>query len=241
MKKLIVVTLLGMAITVAEADMKKGTAQDIGVTSGAVIGGLAGGPLGLIVGAAIGGHYADTAHRSGRVAGLETDLKIALVERDESNGRIARLNQNLFKTRSELDKLSADLSDLLLERAAFEGLQMEVLYQTGDSALTSSAADRLARLGDLLHKLPDMTIRLDGYADPRGNEHFNEELSRQRAESVRDALIEAGIEMNRIAIHAHGEAAAIPGNDNPDAYALERKVRVRLFGGADGAQVAKED
>lgn len=241
MKKLIVITLLGMAMTVADAGTTKETAQNVGVGSGAIVGGLVGGPVGLILGAAIGGHYADTLHRSTTVPGLEQELQQARSERDQSQTRIARLNTNLFETRGELDKLSAELSGLLLERAAFEGLQMEVLYQTANSTLTDDAADRLTRLGDLLQKMPDMTVRLDGYADPRGDEVFNEDLSRQRAESVRDALVAAGINMERIAIHAHGEAAAIPGNDNLDAYALERKVRVRLLGTTDGTRVALDN
>lgn len=241
MKKLIVMALIGMAMTVAEAGMKEQKAQNIGIGSGAVIGAVAGGPLGAFIGAAIGGHYADTLHRSGRVPGLERDLQTAETERDESKNEVARLNRSLFETRSDLDRLSAEASDLLLERAAFEGLQMEVMYQTGDSVLTGSAAARLAGLGELLQKLPDMTVRLDGYADPRGDEDFNDELSRERAESVRDALIDAGIEMDRIAVYAHGESGAVADSNNPDAFALDRKVRVRLSGPVDGARVALEN
>ena len=243
MKKLILITFLGMAITAAEADSNSNeeSSGNIGVGSGAVIGAVIGGPAGAILGAAIGGHYADTLHRSTKVPNLEANLSIAKNDLDKTQDRVSRLNRSLFETRGELDKLGAEMAGLLLERAAFEGLQMEVLYQTGDSALTESAAMRLARLAELLNKLPDMTVRLDGYADPRGDDVYNEDLSRQRAESVRDALIAAGVAMDRIALHAHGESGSAAADNDLDAYALDRKVRLRLFGTTDGAKVALEN
>ncbi|MDH3768726.1 MAG: OmpA family protein, partial [Gammaproteobacteria bacterium] len=180
------------------------------------------------------------AARSAKVPGLEKDLRSTRTELGESENRVARLNRSLFETRGELDKLGAEMAGLLLERAAFDGLQMEVLYQTGDSELDHSATKRLNRLGDLLTKLPDMTVRLDGYADPRGDESYNDGLSRQRAESVRDVLIAAGVERDRIAVHAHGESGSVSTDADLDAYALDRKVRVRLFGTTDGTKVALE-
>lgn len=242
MKKLTAVALLAMTLTVAHAEVKDTTAQNIGVGSGAVIGAMAGGPLGAIIGAAIGGHYADNVHRSGQVPRLENELAATSDELEQARTRVARLNRSLFETRSELSKLGEELSGLLLERAAFEGLQMEVLYPTGDSTLSDGATARLRRLAELLQKLPQLTVRLDGYADPRGDANYNEDLSRHRAESVRDALIAAGVAADRISLHAHGENTSVSGAGDLDAYAFERKVRVRLLGsGNDGTQVAQQD
>ncbi|MDH3589696.1 MAG: OmpA family protein, partial [Gammaproteobacteria bacterium] len=215
--------------------------QNIGIGSGAVIGAVAGGPLGAIIGAAVGGHYADTAQRSAKVPGLQGELGTARNELGDAQNRVARLNRSLFETRNELQKLGEEMSGLLLERAAFEGLQMEVLYQTGDSMLTESAATRVNRLAELLQKLPDLTIRLDGYADPRGDETFNDGLSRERAESVRAALISAGVSADRISLHAHGESTSVSADGDLDGYAFERKVRVRLFGSSKDTKVAQQD
>lgn len=239
MKRILATTLLAITVTPAfAADTPKRT-QHIGVGSGAVIGAIAAGPVGAIIGAAIGGHYADSVGQAGQVDGLETDLAASRAELDESNTRIARLNRSLFETRGELEKLGEEMGELLLERAVFEGLQMEVMYPTGTAELGPDAASRVTRLAELLAKIPEMTVRLDGYADPRGAEDYNLELSRERAEAVRDALVAAGTEPTRISIHAHGEAIGEDGN--LDAYALERRVRIRLFTTSDPTRVAQQD
>ena len=241
MKKLIVIALIGLSVTIARAEERKQTVQNLGIGSGALAGAIVGGPVGAIVGAAIGGHYTDNLQRSAKVPGLESDVNVMRKELGNSKDRVARLDRSLFETRNELDKLNTEMADLLLERAAFEGLQMEVLYHTGESELDQQATGRLNRLGELLKKLPDMTVRLDGYADPRGDESYNDSLSRKRAEAVRDTLIAAGVDGNRIAVHAHGESGSVSSATDLDAYALDRKVRLRLFGTTEGAKVALED
>ncbi|MBT8132622.1 MAG: OmpA family protein [Gammaproteobacteria bacterium] len=238
MKKLILIAVVGMLGNVAHADKEMQRAQNVGLGAGAIIGAIAGGPPGAIVGAAIGGHYVDRVVLSGRVPGLQEDLKNAQVEIDSSQQRIDKLNRNLFAVRGELNDLGTELADLLLERAAFEGLQMEVLYKTGNSELDQSATERVNRLARLLNQMPDMTVRLDGYADPRGDDEYNHGLSLQRAETVRDILVSAGVDLQRIAVHAHGESSSVSGDGNPDAFAFDRKVRVRLFGSTDSTKVA---
>ncbi|NNF62085.1 MAG: OmpA family protein [Gammaproteobacteria bacterium] len=242
MKKLLAIALLGMALPAAQAEVSQTTAQNIGISSGMVVGAVAAGPVGAIIGAAVGAHYADNVKRAGQVPGLKSNLAATSGELEQARTRVARLNRSLFDTRAELAQLGEEMSGLLLERAAVEGLQMEVLYPTGKSKLSDSAKARLQRLAELLEKLPDMTVRLDGYADPRGDASYNEDLSRHRAEAVRDALIAAGIAAERIALHAHGEGTSVSGAGDLDAYAFERMVRVRLFdAGNDATQVAQQD
>ena len=243
MNKLILVLLLGSTLTAAHAGEQSKKAENIGIGSGAVIGAIAGGPVGAVAGALIGVHYAGSVKQASEVPGLESDLAASNAELESSRTRIARLDRNLFETRSELAKLGEEMGELLLERAVFEGLQMEVMYPTATSELTSQSTARIERLAELLHKIPEMTVRLDGYADPRGADGYNLDLSRERAESVRDILTAAGVEPTRVSIYAHGETTSAAGEGDLDAYALDRRVRIRLFSpnNADGAQVAKPD
>lgn len=239
MKRIMIATLLGLAVANAGAAETAKRTQSLGVGSGAVIGALAAGPVGAILGAALGGHYANSVGQSAQVPGLEGELASSRAALDASETRIARLNRSLFDTRSELEKLGQEMGELLLERAVFEGLQMEVMYPTGTAELGPDAAARVTQLAGLLAKIPEMTVRLDGYADPRGNEAYNYGLSQARAEAVRDALVAAGIDAARISLHAHGEATDESGD--LDAYALERRVRIRLFTTSDAARVAQQD
>ena len=75
--------------------------------------------------------------------------------------------------------------------------------------------------------MPEIRIQLDGFADERGDEQYNFELSTKRVEFVRDQLIAFGVHPSRISVSAHGESIAQ--DENVDSYALERRVSVKLF------------
>jgi outer membrane protein OmpA-like peptidoglycan-associated protein len=67
-----------------------------------------------------------------------------------------------------------------------------------------------------------------GYADPRGSDAYNDELSLRRATNVAAVLTSAGVPRERIHIEAHGKTEAGDASGDLDAYALERRVTVRL-------------
>ncbi len=62
------------------------------------------------------------------------------------------------------------------------------------------AAERLKRY-------PDINILLKGYADTRGADNYNQTLSRNRAEAVRNVLSGAGISPARIHASGYGETS----------------------------------
>ena len=81
--------------------------------------------------------------------------------------------------------------------------------------------------------MPDIYIQLDGFADERGDEDYNLALSERRVQYIRDQLVAAGIDPDRINVTAHGESVATEAT--LDSYALERRVSVTLF--IDDAEV----
>jgi len=70
--------------------------------------------------------------------------------------------------------------------------------QPGDGGTLDDIA-QAAKQGGTVH------IMLSGHADRAGPGHYNMSLSRSRAETVRHALMERGVEAARIALSAHGE------------------------------------
>ncbi len=93
--------------------------------------------------------------------------------------------------------------------------------------LADSTSDRLARLAGTLATMPDIRIKLDGFADERGDEHYNFGLSEKRVNHVREQFVTAGVDPGRIDMTAHGESIAA--DNSADSYALERRVSVKLF------------
>jgi len=98
----------------------------------------------------------------------------------------------------------------------------------------------LLKLGALLAAMPQARVRIAGYADPRGSEVHNSELSLRRAEGVAAVLITAGVARERILIEAHGKTESSSADGDLDGYAFDRRVTVRLELPTSG-QVARSD
>ena len=194
--------------------------ESIGVGAGAVIGGFAGGPVGIIVGAAIGAKLGDTMHRKD-------------VEIDRLGNRLQASDQELDTLRHAIDDLDTEVGALReasrpeLVSLLQAGIDMDLLFRTDEATLLEDTHGRLATLAETLALMPDVRIRLDGFADERGAADYNRDLSLRRVTHVRDALLAAGIAAERISETAHGELAAI--DTSPDSLALQRRVSLTLY------------
>lgn len=201
--------------------------ETIGVGLGATVGALAGGPVGLVIGAAIGAKIGDEFHQKNvQVESLTGSLQ-------SSGSRIEELESNVDALNADIDALGGDLQRMrALARPEMlsllqSGIEMDLLFRTAEHVLTDSTTTRLSDLAASLAAMPDIHVKLDGFADERGDAVYNQDLSNRRAEYVRDLLTDSGVAMDRIEMTAHGESTAA--DDTVDSYALERKVRLTLF------------
>lgn len=205
--------------------------ENIGVGTGLVVGAAAAGPVGAVVGAAIGAKLGETFHkRNARIVALDGEIagsRAAIARLEKEHDRVARDKQAISEDLRELRALARPELASLLQA----GIEMDLLFRTDEHQLGTGTGDRLRDLATTIAALPDLRIRLAGYSDERGDEAYNRELSRKRAEHVRDVLTAGGVDAARIELIAHGESPAR--DQTPDSYALERKVNLTLY--VDGA------
>ncbi len=90
--------------------------------------------------------------------------------------------------------------------------------------LNDKSQTTLAAIIKELKENPNLTVDLQGYADPVGSYPYNVGLSQRRVESVRRFLVEKGIELPRINLIGLGP---IPEKGTPNAE--KRKVTVKLM------------
>jgi outer membrane protein OmpA-like peptidoglycan-associated protein len=238
-------SMIGLVGT-AHASDRPSREEGIGLMSGAASGALIGGPPGAIIGLALGAFVGDRINVANQAESKASDLEnqtAALEARTaELETRLARADSALADARVALERARADAregdADFLAELAA--RLSADVLFRTGSAELAPDVEDRVRRLGDALIPLADIAIELHGFADPRGDEEFNRALSEQRAERVRDLLVESGLEAARVSVFAHGEALSTAPTGDADAYAWERRVTLGLIDGREG-RVARID
>ena len=226
-KVLAIGIIASLATGAAFAADKASREETVGVGAGVVIGAVAGGPVGAIFGAAIGAKLGDSFHRRGeKVDALSTDLR-------SSRAQIERLEKDVSVLAKDNDTLGEDLRELqAVARPEFlsllqAGIEMDLLFRTDEHVLRDSTGERLRAMAATLASMKHVHIKLDGFADERGDSAYNPKLSRLRAEYVRDVLVNSGIPAERIELTAHGESDSA--DDSVDSYALERKVSMTLF------------
>ncbi len=204
----------------SQAAQKASKEETIGVGSGSIVGAIAGGPVGLIIGAAIGAKIGDSLHKKNER--IET-LQESVVS---SNDTVNRLEGDVDSLNSEIDRLQ-NVARPELVSLLQAGIAMDLLFRTDESVLADSTGDRLAQLAGTLAGMSDIHIQLDGFADERGDDGYNQLLSERRVQFIRDQFVAAGVHPDRIDVNAHGESAAQ--DETLDSYALERRVSVTLF------------
>lgn len=84
----------------------------------------------------------------------------------------------------------------------------------------------LNRIVKILDENPDVRIHIEGHTDSIGTDEYNLQLSRKRAESVRNYLVSKGISTDRIAIFGFGSTMPIATNATEEGRALNRRVEI---------------
>jgi outer membrane protein OmpA-like peptidoglycan-associated protein len=102
-----------------------------------------------------------------------------------------------------------------------------IQFEFGSARLTPSSMTTLRNLGNALnHKLHDqLHFLIEGHTDATGPATYNVELSRQRARSVLDYLVETmSVSRNRLQAVGKGSSDPISGSQPSDA--INRRVVV---------------
>ncbi|HMI91320.1 MAG TPA: OmpA family protein, partial [Polyangiales bacterium] len=104
-------------------------------------------------------------------------------------------------------------------------LEERVLFDSERARIKSVARPVLKAIVNLYSQHPEwMQIRIEGHADSRGDEKFNQELSERRAEHVRDQLVELGIPGGIIEFVGFGSTRPRDRRGEEDAYQRNRRV-----------------
>jgi len=96
----------------------------------------------------------------------------------------------------------------------------QFLFDTDEAGLHPEAKVELNRMAETIRNRESTPVIIEGFADAPGPSRFNLELSRRRANAVRDYLIEQGVNPERIQVKAYGESKAHSEASNPE----DRKV-----------------
>ena len=80
-----------------------------------------------------------------------------------------------------------------------------IYYDFDQYFIRKGAARELDALAQLMNRYPSMEVQLIAHTDARGDDRYNERLSRKRADSARRYLIQKGIAGYRVEAFGYGE------------------------------------
>lgn len=115
----------------------------------------------------------------------------------------------------------------VVELSAGDALVLQnIQFEFNSAALTEDSQSGIQMLTDFLTRNPELRVELAGHTDNVGSEKYNLQLSADRAEVVRQALIDNGIEATRLTAKGYGSTKPLVPNDNDEHRALNRRTEM---------------
>jgi outer membrane protein OmpA-like peptidoglycan-associated protein len=185
-------------------NQKQGTA--VGAGAGAGVGAIIGGAIGrntksTLIGAGIGAVI-------GGIAGNQVGL---YMDNQEQELRNVMANSEASSIRRSEDVLVA----------TFKG---EAFFNHDSAVLLPGGISEMSRIAGVLNKYNQTQIEVAGHTDTTGSEQYNQQLSERRAEAVKNALVQQGVNPARIRAVGYGESRPIS-SDN----AMNRRVEITII------------
>ena len=157
-----------------------------------------------------------------RQAAAESDKlrEQAEKEKQEMRARLLQQLNSVLATRDTARGLIANMSDVLFKSGSFE--------------LLPGARERLAKVSGIVLAYQGLRLAVEGHTDSIGGDEYNRRLSEQRADAVRDYLVQQGITSGAITASGFGKSEPVASNDTPEGRQQNRRVELVVSGNVIG-------
>jgi len=108
-------------------------------------------------------------------------------------------------------------------------VELDVKFDFDKATIRQDAYDDIEVLADFMKQYDQTSTTVEGHTDSIGTDAYNQRLSMQRAESVRDALVNRyGVEANRLEAIGYGESRPTADNSTELGRAINRRVEASV-------------
>lgn len=102
----------------------------------------------------------------------------------------------------------------------------DILFDTDKSDIRSNEMSKITDIAAHVKQNAPLDVSIGGYADPRGTDQHNQGLSERRVNSIRDALVKAGVASDKIQTGAFGEEKPLCNESTDACWQRDRRVNV---------------
>ncbi|WP_396632949.1 OmpA family protein [Maribacter sp. R86514] len=103
-----------------------------------------------------------------------------------------------------------------------------ILFDTGKSSIKAESTSVMVDIITILKEYPNAKFTVEGHTDSVGSEKLNQSLSESRALSVKEFLVDKGIEEFRLSAVGYGESKPMATNNTRAGRAQNRRVEINL-------------
>jgi outer membrane protein OmpA-like peptidoglycan-associated protein len=154
----------------------------------------------------------------------------------------ARQKAQLETEKAELrTQLLMQFNVILQTRDTARGLivnMSDVLFDTGKYSLRPLAREKLAKVAGIVSGHPGLKLDVEGHTDSVGGDDYNQQLSEQRAEAVREYLTQQGMPVSSVTAKGFGKTQPVASNDTANGRQQNRRVELVISGEVIGTPIA---
>jgi len=160
-------------------------------------------------------------------------------EMESARSRLAAANsdqqlQQAVRDREELRaRLLVQFNAILVTRDTARGLVVnmsDVLFDSAKFTLRPAAREKLAKISGIVLAYPTLALAIEGNTDSVGGDAYNQTLSENRADSVRNYLGQQGIPSASMTAHGFGKSQPVASNDTAGGRQQNRRVELIVSG-----------
>lgn len=131
-------------------------------------------------------------------------------------------NENQSENKKLLQKLADNTNKTITLK--------NIYFENGNAVLKTESYQMLEEVAEFLNENQSLSLEIIGHTDNVGNPSQNLILSKERAQSVIDFLIEKGVKKTRLKANGYGQEKPIASNDDEkEGRELNRRIEVRVL------------
>jgi outer membrane protein OmpA-like peptidoglycan-associated protein len=137
------------------------------------------------------------------------------------------------------ERLRQQLNQVLQTTETARGLivnMSDVLFDFNKYTLKPEAREKLAKVSGILLAYPDLKLQVEGHTDNIGSDEYNQKLSEERADGVRDYLVSQSVVDANVTARGMGKNDPIADNSTNQGRAKNRRVELVVSGAAIGVE-----